>query len=197
MSITTYSELKTALANWSKRSDLTTLMGDFIALAESDMQVRLKLVDFEDIASVAVTDGAGATPTGYSGARSAYWDGNLDAPVKYVTPAQFDAMRNKSGTPAFFTVVGSDILTSPSNTGNLVMTYHARFTPLSDVATSNVILTNYPDAYLHGSLAQLYTYCFDTQMATFHGGLFDAAVKRIVKDNAERKYPGPLQVRVA
>lgn len=197
MSITTYAELKTALANWSKRSDLTALMADFIALTESDMQVRLKLVDFEDISIVAVSGGVGALPTGYSGARSAYWDGNLDAPVKYLPPSQFDARRNESGVPAFFTVVGSDILTSPSNTGNLVMTHQTRFVPLSDVATSNVILTNYPDAYLHGSLAQLFTYCFDTQMATFHGGLFDAVVKRIVKDNSERKYSGPLQVRAA
>lgn len=197
MSITTYAELKTALANWSKRSDLTTLMGDFIALAESDMQVRLKLVDFEDLATVAVVDGVGTLPAGFSGARSAYWDGNLDTPVKYLPPAQFDALRNNAGIPQFFTVVGSEILTSPSNSGNLVMTYHARFTPLSDAATSNVLLTNYPDVYLHGSLAQLYTYCFDQNMAVFHGGLFDNAVKRVIKDNRERKYPGPVQVRVS
>lgn len=195
MSITTYAELKTALTNWSKRSNLSALLGDFIALAESDMQIRTKLVDFEDVATVAVTDGVGALPTGFNGARSAYWDGNLDAPVKYLPPSQFDARRNESGIPEFFTVVGSDLLTSPSNTGNLVLTYQARFTPLSDVATSNVLLTNYPDAYLHGSLAQLYTYCFDTNMAAFHGGLFDNAVKRIIKDNRDRKYAGPLQVR--
>lgn len=41
MAITTYSELKTALANWSKRTDLTAMMGDFIALAESRIQRSL------------------------------------------------------------------------------------------------------------------------------------------------------------
>ena len=197
MPITTYAELKTALANWSKRSDLTTQLGDFIALAESDMQVRLKLVDFEDVSTVAVTNGVGSVPTGFNGARSAYWDGNLDAPVRYLPPSQFDANRNASGVPQFFTVVGSDLLTSPSNTGNLVVTHKTRFTPLSDVATSNVILSNYPEAYLHGSLAQLFVYVFDTQMAQLHGGLFDNAISRIVKDNADRKYAGPLQVRVS
>ena len=197
MSITTYAELKTALTNWSKRSDLSALLGDFIALAESDMQVRCKLLDFEDIATVAVTDGVGAVPSGFSGARSAYWDGNLARPVKYIPPAQYDALLNQSGETSFYTVIGSDILTSPKQTGNLVITYQARFTPLSDVNTSNVLLTNYPDAYLHGSLAQLYLYCMDDQRAVMHGGLFDNAIGRIKKDNADRKYTGPLQVRVA
>ena len=31
MSISTYSELKTALINWGKRPDLSTVLGDFIA----------------------------------------------------------------------------------------------------------------------------------------------------------------------
>ena len=197
MSITTYAELKTALANWSKRSDLTALLGDFIALAESDMQVRCKLVDFEDIATVAITDGVGAVPTGYAGARSAYWDGNLDRPVKYLPPAQYDALLNQSGETSFYTVVGGDILTAPKQTGNLVITYHARFTPLSDVNTSNALLSQFPDAYLHGTLAQLYLYCMDDQRAVMHGGLFDNAIARIKKDNADRKYPGPLQVRAS
>lgn len=195
MSISTYAELKTALTNWSKRSDLTAQLGDFIALAESDMQVRLKLVDFEDISTVSVVAGVGPVPTGFNGARSAYWDGNLDTPVKYIPPSQFDTQRNKSGTPAFFTVVGTDLLVSPSNTGDLVVTHKTRFVPLSDVATTNVLLNNFPDAYLHGSLAQLYSYCYDTQMAAFHGALFDNAVKRIIKDNIDRKYPGPIAVR--
>lgn len=197
MPFTTYAELKTELANWSKRSDLTALLGDFIALAESDMQVRLKLVDFEDISTVAVTNGVGSIPTGFNGARSAYWDGNLDAPVRYLPPSQFDAKRNTSGTPAYFTVVGSELLTMPQNTGNLVVTHKTRFSPLSNSNTSNVILANYPDAYLHGSLAQLFMYVFDEQRASLHGGLFDAAVGRIIKDNNDRKYAGPLQVRVS
>jgi hypothetical protein len=34
MSITTYSELQTAVANWLKRSDLTATIPDFIRLAK-------------------------------------------------------------------------------------------------------------------------------------------------------------------
>ena len=34
MSISTYSELKTALTSWGKRRTCSTVLGDFIALAE-------------------------------------------------------------------------------------------------------------------------------------------------------------------
>ena len=37
MALTTYTELKSSIANWLNRDDLTTeIAGDFIALAESD-----------------------------------------------------------------------------------------------------------------------------------------------------------------
>ena len=42
MAITTYAELKTALADWSHRADLTSKMGDFITLAESRFNDALK-----------------------------------------------------------------------------------------------------------------------------------------------------------
>jgi len=35
MAISTYSELKTAVANWLDRSDLTDVIPDFITLAET------------------------------------------------------------------------------------------------------------------------------------------------------------------
>jgi hypothetical protein len=38
MSITTYSELKTSIANWLDRSDLTSVIPDFIMLAEKQME---------------------------------------------------------------------------------------------------------------------------------------------------------------
>jgi hypothetical protein len=36
MSITTYSELKTSIANWLDRSDLTSVIPDFIMLAVAE-----------------------------------------------------------------------------------------------------------------------------------------------------------------
>ena len=44
MALNTYSALKTAIANWLNRSDLTSeISGDFIVLAEKDFNSKLRI----------------------------------------------------------------------------------------------------------------------------------------------------------
>ena len=197
MSLSTYSELKAAVASWLHRDDLTTEIVDFITLAETTMQTRCKLVDFEASATVTITSGSGSLPSGFAGMRSCYWDGDSDRALKYITPLRYDAMRDEATDPVYYTISGSTIRVSPIATGSLVMTYHARFTPLSDAATSNYILTNYPDAYLYGALAQASVHTMDDANAQKYGALFSGVIDRIKTDNRDRKYAGPLTVQVA
>ena len=42
MSITTYSELKTAIANWLNRDDLTAVIPDFVSLVVADLNRKLR-----------------------------------------------------------------------------------------------------------------------------------------------------------
>lgn len=195
MSITTYSELKTAVANWAKRSDLTNRIPEFIALAETDMQVRCKNVEFESDATITITAGSGPLPSGFIGARSVYWDGDNDQELKYLTPAQFQALSYMEGVPRYYTFSGTTLKVLPSSSGSVVVTYQARFTQLSDSDPTNALLTNYHDAYLHGALMQLCAFIRDTTGATMHGTLFEAAINRVKTDNNQRKYAGPLEVR--
>lgn len=197
MSIATYTELQTSIKNWSKRTDLDALIPDFIMQAEVAMQTTAKLADTDTTATVSVSNGVGALPTGFLGARSAYWDGDMSRKLTYITPGQFDALRNNSGSASYFTVIGTSIYVSPSNTGNLVLTYRKKFTPLSSTNISNEILIDYPDAYLHGALAQLFAYVMDNGRADYHGSLFATAVGRIKEDMNDKKYSGSMQVRAA
>jgi hypothetical protein len=44
MALATYSDLKTSIANWLNRSDLTTeIAEDFIVLAEADFNSKLRI----------------------------------------------------------------------------------------------------------------------------------------------------------
>jgi len=196
MAISTYAELKAAVIDWSYRTDLDSRIDNFIDLCEADMQVRCKLLEFEAIASVAMTAGVGSLPAGFTGMRAAYWEGNMDKPLKYVTPDRYDQIANESGNGVYYTIIGTQIKTAPGTDGTVVMTYKARFTPLSDSNTTNVLLTNYPDAYLHGTLLQLRTFTKDRQGMADELGLYEAAVKRIEIDNNQRRYAGAsLEVR--
>ena len=42
MALTTYTELKTSLADWLYRSDLASVIPDFISLAESQVERQLR-----------------------------------------------------------------------------------------------------------------------------------------------------------
>lgn len=195
MSISTYSELQTAVAAWAHRTDLTSLIPDFIALCEADLAIRCKLVDFEGSASISVTAGTGSLPADYAGFRAAKWDSNPDRPLTYLTPDAINTVAENGGPPGFYTVTGSSVKVAPGGSGTLVLTYHAKLTALSNVNTTNTLLTRYPDAYLQGTLVQLAAHARDLDGVGLHQGMYDAAVARIKTDNQQRKYPGPLQVR--
>jgi hypothetical protein len=195
MSISTYSELQTAVASWAHRSDLTSLIPDFIALCEADLAIRCKLVDFEGTASVSVSAGTGALPADYAGFRAAKWDANPDRPLTYLTPDALNTVAEDGGPPGFYTVTGTSVKVGPGGNGTLILTYQAKLTALSNTNPSNTVLTRYPDAYLQGALLQAGIYARDSEAIGLHSGLYEAAVARIKTDNQQRKYPGPLQVR--
>ncbi len=153
--ITDYATLQTEIAEFAYRDDLTAKIPTFIQLCEADMQVRCKLVDLESNASIVLTAGVGPLPTGYTGARSVWYDGDQVRELKYITPNQLTAYDSLAGLPTYYTIIGTDIHVIPSATGTVKMTYKARFTALSSTDTTNAILLKYPDAYLYGSLVQL------------------------------------------
>ena len=43
MALTTFSGLKSSIADWLNRSDLTTQIADFIALTEADFNAKLRI----------------------------------------------------------------------------------------------------------------------------------------------------------
>lgn len=198
MSITTYSELKTAIAAFYNRNDLTSKLDEFIDLCEAEMQRKIKLLEFETTGTVTVTAGSGTLPTGFIGARTLSWDGAPDRILQYVTPDRLERINASDPSyVSYYTITGSSIKFANDTDGTLNITYMARFTPLSDSATSNAILTNHPAAYLYGSMVHAAVYCKDVDGAASYKTLFLDEIDQINRDNQERKYAGAsLQVRV-
>lgn len=200
MTISTYNTLITALdgsTGWTHRNDVTTRLPEFIALAEADMQSRCGLLEFETTATVTITSGSGTLPTDLLAMRSAYWDGSPDRAVDYVSPVMFDDLRaNDTGDGYYYTLSGSTIRTTPMGSGSLVLTYRARFTPITVANQSNSIITNYPDVYLYGALKQFALWNKDKAAAQDWQALMDDAVTRMQHADERRRYAGAtLQVR--
>lgn len=198
MAITNYSELKTAVASFLHRTDVTSEIDDFIDLAESDMQVRAKLAQWDTSATVTFVSGTASLPADFVAAKALKYPAG-DYTLEFRPQGGFDeaAAADTSGEPAWYTIRGSQIIIYPQYSGDMTLVYTARFTPLSDSTTTNSLLTLFPDAYLYGSLAHACYWTQDKENASVNQALFNAALNRIQTYMTEYKFGNDLIVRVA
>jgi hypothetical protein len=209
MAISTFAELKTAISNWSHRADLTSsLLEEFISLAEADLQIRANLTQWDTEATVTVTSGAGSLPADFQSLRSVRFGAN-DRQLTAISPAKGDYLVGATdpAEPINYFIVGSELRLVPIGTGDASILYVARFTPLSASATTNSLLTLFPDAYLLGSMVQYCIWANDDSNLQKYGSLFAGpdfmqpqshagAVGRVRKYTSMRRYgDAPLVMR--
>src|SRR6266487_287748 len=196
MSISSYSELKTALANWLARDDLTSRIPEFITLFESSAGRRLATRRQEISTSVTNTAGTAPLPSDFAERRSLIWVGSKPAILEYTAPEYFMGRwgDRAAGTPVAFTIIGSNILVGPTDSTTLTLDYFATLAALSDSATTNWLLTNYPDAYLFGSLTEAFIFVGDADRAAIWKARADTALDEIIKLDAKTRLPSRVRI---
>tara|TARA_Y100001938_G_C8000444_1_gene384407 strand:+ start:89 stop:766 length:678 start_codon:yes stop_codon:yes gene_type:complete len=204
MALNSYSALKTSIANWLNRSDLTTEIEDFIVLAEKDFNSKLRIRQMVSTdSSFSINAETVALPTGFLQVRDFFiTDGGSKHSLQYITPAQMDQIKGSSvtGQPTTYTIIGENFrfAPKPSTTYTATLNFYKEFDPLSDSNTSNFILTSHPAIYLYGSLYH---------SANFLGGveprliqqwqqMYATALERLERNDREDQYGNaPLQQR--
>jgi hypothetical protein len=165
MALSTYAELKTSVADWLNRSDLTAAIADFISLAEAQMERVLRNRNM-------LTRGTGNITTEYTALPTDFLDGltlkltgtNPITPLQFETLNSLDQLQNttylSSGKPLFYAIIGSNfrVLPVPDSTYAYELDYYAKLAKLSATNTTNWLLTQAPDIYLYGSLLQAAPY---------------------------------------
>ncbi len=205
MSITTYAELKTAVQNWLKRSDLTSLIPDFITLCEADFNRRLRIRAMETESLSAMTTAQGVTtaalPTGWLQGRVVWLNGtDPRQELQYVTPQQFWKMTGQTETrqPKSFTITGENASFSPIPDAAYAVaaTFYKRLDALSDTTTTNWMLTNAPDVYLFGTLKHAMPYIRNDARMPLWDAQYQRAVMDVeMADAKDRHSGGPLVMR--
>ena len=90
MAISTYTELQSACANWLDRSDLTSRIPEFIALAEDTLNKRLRIRGMENRATAAVSEEYVSLPTGFLEMRNFQLNTTPKQLLRFVTPEYID-----------------------------------------------------------------------------------------------------------
>lgn len=199
MSITTYSELKTAIADWTHRGDLTSYLDTFIDLTEARMNRELRMSEMETRATITATSEYTALPSGAMEIRNVQTNTSPVQTVGYKTPMQMDAdNQGETGTPTFYSIIGDEFQWYPvPSSSTMEVTYYKSITPLDDTNTSNFLLTSHPEIYLHGCLYHAYLFTQDGQ-ASVQGQEFARLIADLNRTSKRKKFSGsPMQVMPA
>lgn len=187
MALSDYSGLKATIANWLDRDD-ADLIADYITLAESDMNARIRSRQNTVLATVTFgADGLAPLPNGYRQVKAMRLfsaPGNPLDSVSLERMSQLLASNAEAGSPREFSVEGVDfrVHPTPSADVNALCHYYRTIPPLSDADTSNWVLQHFPNAYLYGALSHGFAWADDERNETRYAARFASAIETI---NAE------------
>lgn len=202
MALTTYSGLKSSIANWLNRSDLTTeIAEDFIALTEADFNAKLRIRQMEQVDTVTINAETVTVPTGFIGVRSFYiLSGSTKYHLNYINPANLISIKggSTSGMPRTYTIESDNGTESfrfapqPDTSYTGYLQYYKAFTALSDSNTSNYILATHPGIYLYGSLYHASNFLggIDPNQTQQWLGMYSAALERCENNDQQDSYGG-------
>lgn len=198
MSITTYSELKTAVANWTKRTDLASVSGDFVTLAETKLNRRLRCWQQETaFASSSIASGLVARPADLVAFKSLNNNTNCKTPIEQKSLEFVTANSSDGSVPMYYAWETSNIRFN-TQSGTVFGVYYSTIDALSDSNTTNWLLTLAPDIYLAAVIAESYYYQLDETRATFWEGRRDQLIEELqVRDKEDRLSGNSLVMRVA
>ena len=201
MAISTYDELKTAVANWLDRDDLTDRIPEFIALAEARMNrvLRLRMMESKYTASTVASQRNYALPTGYIQMRNFQINTSPVTPLQYVSPEIYDRLWGGStgGTPQFYTIITNEIQLGPvpGSVLTLEMLFYKKITALSGTNTTEQMLTDNPDIYLYGALLEAEPFIMnDERVGLWAKGFEQAVINLQEQDNKDRHSGSALRV---
>jgi len=201
MAISTYTELKTAVANWLDRDDLTDRIPEFIALAETRMNrvLRLRMMEAKYTASTVGAQRNYALPTGYLQMRNFQLNTSPITTLSYVSPEIFDRLWGGStgGTPQFYTILANEIQLGPipASVQTMEMLFYKKITALSGTNQTEQMLTDNPDIYLYGALLEAEPFIMnDERVALWAKGFAQAVADLQEQDNKDRHSGSALRV---
>jgi hypothetical protein len=203
MALNTYSALKTSVANWLNRTDLTDEIVDFISLTEADFNSKLRIRKMISETTITIDAETEDLPTGFLQIRDFFIvSGSTKLPLRYMTPSQMDSIKGTSttGTPEVYTILGDKLrfAPKPDSTFTATLNFYKKFDALSDSNTSNFILSDHPSIYLYGALYHATNFLggIDKMLVQKWQQMYGTAMERLERNDREDQFSGsPLQVR--
>lgn len=194
MSISNYSELQTAVASWlhpGGGNPLSAIIPDFITLAESKLNRRLRLRAMETVATGTISATV-ALPSDFLEIKSITTTvSGSTYKLDYCDPSE---ITGDASTTYRYTVVGSNLKFPTVGTGQTyTLTYYAKLPALS--AGANWLITNAPEVYLYAALVEGCEYIHDPERVGQYTQLLENSIANIEAAERADRYASGLRVR--
>ena len=201
MAISNYTELKTAVANWLDRSDLTERIPEFIALAEARFNrvLRLRSMEVKYTADTVAGQRNLALPASYIQMRNFQVNTSPLTTLSYVTPEIYDRVWGGStqGTPKFYTILADEVSLGPipASVQEVEMLFYKKFDNLSASIATNWLITNAPDIYLYGAMLEAEPFIMNDERVPLWSQALQQGVSDLQEqDNKDRHSGSALRV---
>lgn len=193
--ITNYSELKTSIANFLHRADLTSMIPEFIADAESRIYNELRIRAMEAAFSETVVSGSVTVPTGFLAWKFLYVDDSVTRHLQRKDPEWIYTKyptRSAEGTPVYFAREGDSLIFGPypSTTVTIKGRYYKRLTALSDSNTTNWFIENEPELLRFAALCEATPYLKNDARINVWEKKYEMALARIKKTERDEAFSG-------
>ena len=199
---TSYDNLKTNIADYLARQDLTDKIPMFISLAEKRLNRDLRLRQTLQQSTYSMESGFNVpTPTDFLEMKDIHLEGNPIVNLDFRTVNQFYRSSNVSGngSPTIYTLVSDNFVLAPRPTGasTINMTYYKIPQVLSDTNPSNEYLEVCPDLLLYASLAESSPFLMDDPRLATWESLYTRGLTSITKSDEQSEFPAqPLAVQI-
>ena len=198
---TTWAELKTTLANWLVRDDLSAAeIPEAIALAERRFQRTIFSPEREIETTLVASAETVALPADLWGIRALHLDAD---PRVVIEPMTLAELRNTyagaaTGRPQNYAIRGESLVLGPAPDAacSLKLTYIQAIPALGAGQATNWLLTDHPDVYLFGALHALHLLLADEERAALYDVKFRQAAEEVNRSAVRRTSGGaPIRIR--
>ncbi len=200
---TSYDNLKTNIASYLARTDLTEQIPMFISLAEKRLNRDLRLRQTLQQSTYTMDSGFNVpTPADFLELQDIHLDANPVIPLTFQTVSQFyrrSGVQNQ-GIPVNYTLIADNFVLSPEPTGasEISMTYFKIPQPMSDTNPTNEYLDVCPDLVLYASLAESAPFLMDDPRLATWQALYAEGLASITKSNQDSVFPAqPLSIQIS
>jgi len=197
MALTNYTGLKASIADFLNRDDLTAVIPDFIALAESQINrdVRHWKMEARSSGQQTALDEYMQIPADWVETIRMHLTGSGTSTVNLISR---DAMADKrqanndeTGIPTHYTHANGQfqLYPTPSNDTDFELLYYQKI-PSLITNTNNWLLLEAPDVYLYGTLLHSAPYLADDQRVAIWAQMYSAAVARLNQVSEDAMFSG-------